>query len=254
MGGKYEDAEVQRHLMTCPYEVVAAPNGDAHVRVRGRDYSPPEVSALVLGKMRQTAEDWLGDQVTEAVVTVPARGTSKHCPHCLEVLRHRRAPDRPTAPGWKWAICPNPGCGWQGDLISNSNNMVAYLPMALHDGWPLRGKVRQEFIVDAVGVETMPVSGGANIECYRVLGNPKLTMREKEADPRIPVPDSEWDLAKAELKDGEVVPEPVKEGPGFAVVWRRGSLEAVVRTLAQEGPAIRQILGRQKIADSIGKR
>ncbi len=72
MGRKYDDEEVQRHLLTCPYEIVAAENGDAHVRIRGRDYSPPEISALVLGKMRQTAEDWLGDQVTEAVITVPA--------------------------------------------------------------------------------------------------------------------------------------------------------------------------------------
>ena len=72
MGRKFDDEEVQRHLLTCPYEVVAAENGDAHVRIRGRDYSPPEISALVLAKMRQTAEDWLGDQVTEAVVTVPA--------------------------------------------------------------------------------------------------------------------------------------------------------------------------------------
>ena len=72
MGRKYEDEQVQRHLLTCPYEIIAAENGDAHVRVRGRDFSPPEVSALILQKMRQTAEDWLGDQVTEAVVTVPA--------------------------------------------------------------------------------------------------------------------------------------------------------------------------------------
>jgi molecular chaperone DnaK len=72
MGRKFDDAEVQRHLLTCPYEVVPAPNGDAHVRVRGRDYSPPEVSAIVLQKMRQTAEDWLGEEVTEAVITVPA--------------------------------------------------------------------------------------------------------------------------------------------------------------------------------------
>ncbi len=72
MGRKFEDEEVQRHLLTCPYEVVAAQNGDAHVRVRGRDFSPPEVSAIVLQKMRQTAEDWLGEEVTEAVVTVPA--------------------------------------------------------------------------------------------------------------------------------------------------------------------------------------
>jgi molecular chaperone DnaK len=72
MGRKYDDAEVQRHVLTCPYEVVSANNGDAHVRVRGRDYSPPEISAIILQKMRQTAEDWLGEEVTEAVVTVPA--------------------------------------------------------------------------------------------------------------------------------------------------------------------------------------
>jgi len=72
MGRKFEDAEVQRHLLTCPYDVVAAPNGDAYVRVRGRDYSPPEISAIVLAKMRQTAQDWLGEEVTEAVITVPA--------------------------------------------------------------------------------------------------------------------------------------------------------------------------------------
>jgi len=72
MGRKFEDPEVQRHVLTCPYEVVGADNGDAHVRVRGRDFSPPEISALVLQKMRQTAEDWLGEPVTEAVVTVPA--------------------------------------------------------------------------------------------------------------------------------------------------------------------------------------
>ncbi|MEU4642802.1 zinc ribbon domain-containing protein [Micromonospora sp. NPDC023814] len=51
-----------------------------------------------------------------AVVTVPARNTSKHCPQCLTPLRHRKAPDRPTTAGWKWAICPNrDSCGWQGD-------------------------------------------------------------------------------------------------------------------------------------------
>ncbi|MET9817980.1 zinc ribbon domain-containing protein [Streptomyces sp. NPDC006355] len=48
-----------------------------------------------------------------AVVTVPARDTSRHCPRCLVPLRHRKAPDRPTS--WKWAVCPNPECGWQGD-------------------------------------------------------------------------------------------------------------------------------------------
>ncbi|MEV0402398.1 zinc ribbon domain-containing protein [Actinoallomurus sp. NPDC050550] len=50
-----------------------------------------------------------------AVVTVPPKNTSKHCPQCLTPLRHCKAPDRPTTPGWKWAICPDPQCGWQGD-------------------------------------------------------------------------------------------------------------------------------------------
>ena len=50
-----------------------------------------------------------------AVVTVPARNTSKHCPQCLTPLRHCKAPDQPTVAGWKWAICPHPSCGWQGD-------------------------------------------------------------------------------------------------------------------------------------------
>ncbi|KAB2900222.1 MAG: molecular chaperone DnaK [Kofleriaceae bacterium] len=72
MGRKFEDTEVQRQILTCPYEIVAAPNGDAHVMVRGRTYSPPEVSAMVLAKMKQTAEDWLAEEVSEAVVTVPA--------------------------------------------------------------------------------------------------------------------------------------------------------------------------------------
>ena len=48
-----------------------------------------------------------------AVVTVPARDTSRLCPGCLTQLRHRKAPGTPAQPGWKWAICP--GCGWQGD-------------------------------------------------------------------------------------------------------------------------------------------
>ncbi|WP_419995380.1 zinc ribbon domain-containing protein [Streptomyces boninensis] len=51
-----------------------------------------------------------------AVVMVPARGTSRRCPRCLSTLRHRKAPDRPADPGWKWAVCPDRGnCGWQGD-------------------------------------------------------------------------------------------------------------------------------------------
>ncbi len=72
MGRRFDSPQVtdaQKHL---PYNIVAAPNGDAHVTVRGKDYSPAEISAMILVKMKQTAEDYLGETVTEAVVTVPA--------------------------------------------------------------------------------------------------------------------------------------------------------------------------------------
>jgi molecular chaperone DnaK len=72
MGRKLADPEVERHLEGCPYGVVAAENGDARVEIRGRAYSPPEISAMVLEKMRATAEDYLGEKVTDAVITVPA--------------------------------------------------------------------------------------------------------------------------------------------------------------------------------------
>ncbi|MFF2431836.1 zinc ribbon domain-containing protein [Streptomyces mirabilis] len=58
-----------------------------------------------------------------AVVTVPARNTSKHCPQCLTPLGHRKAPDRPTAPGWKWALCPS--CRWQGDRDQGAWRRIA---------------------------------------------------------------------------------------------------------------------------------
>ena len=60
-----------------------------------------------------------------AVVTVPARGTSRCCPRCLAPLRHAKAPDRPHAPGWKWAICPNQGCSWQGDRDQGAWQRIA---------------------------------------------------------------------------------------------------------------------------------
>jgi molecular chaperone DnaK len=72
MGRKFKDIEVQRQSRTCPYKVIAAENGDAYLEIRGRAYSPQEISAMVLGKMKQTAEDFLGTPVREAVITVPA--------------------------------------------------------------------------------------------------------------------------------------------------------------------------------------
>ena len=72
IGRKFEDPEVQRDLKILPYKIVRAPNGDAHVEIRGRTYSPAEISAMVLTKMKQTAEEYLGEKITEAVITVPA--------------------------------------------------------------------------------------------------------------------------------------------------------------------------------------
>jgi molecular chaperone DnaK len=72
MGRRYEDPEVRKAMKVLPYKVVKTDNGDAWVEVRGKKYSPPEISAFILQKMRQTAEDYLGEKVTEAVITVPA--------------------------------------------------------------------------------------------------------------------------------------------------------------------------------------
>jgi molecular chaperone DnaK len=72
MGRKLADGEVDRHRKSCAYGVCAAPNGDAWVRVRAKDYAPAQISAMLLDRMRRTAEDYLGEKVTDAVVTVPA--------------------------------------------------------------------------------------------------------------------------------------------------------------------------------------
>jgi molecular chaperone DnaK len=72
IGRKFESAEAKKAIGVSPFKVVPSPNGDAWVEIRGKGYSPPEVSAIVLTKMKQTAEDYLGETVTEAVITVPA--------------------------------------------------------------------------------------------------------------------------------------------------------------------------------------
>ncbi|HUI44793.1 MAG TPA: molecular chaperone DnaK [Nitrospirota bacterium] len=72
IGRKFDSAEVQEAMKHLPYRIVKAANGDAHVEVRGKVFSPAEISAMILQKMKQTAEDYLGEKVTDAVVTVPA--------------------------------------------------------------------------------------------------------------------------------------------------------------------------------------
>ncbi|MBT2490721.1 transposase [Streptomyces sp. ISL-96] len=77
-----------------------------------------QVRGQIVNRMRHLAAE-----VGIAVVTVPARNTSKHCPQCLVPLRHRKAPDRLTTPGWKWAICPS--CRWQGDRDNGAWQRIA---------------------------------------------------------------------------------------------------------------------------------
>src|SRR5256712_3063159 len=70
MGRRYD--EVLQEIKLVPYKVVKAPTGEARVEVRGKQYSPPEVSAMILRKLKEAAEAYLGEKVTQAVITVPA--------------------------------------------------------------------------------------------------------------------------------------------------------------------------------------
>lgn len=72
IGRKFDSPEVQKMLKNSSFEIVKASNGDAWIKVDGKEMSPSEISAMVLQKMKQTAEDYLGEKVTEAVITVPA--------------------------------------------------------------------------------------------------------------------------------------------------------------------------------------
>jgi molecular chaperone DnaK len=72
MGRKYDDPEVQRTMKSVPYKITRAANGDARVTMGGREYSPPEVSAMILQKLKADAEAKLGEKITQAVITVPA--------------------------------------------------------------------------------------------------------------------------------------------------------------------------------------
>ena len=72
IGRQFDDEVVQRDIKMVPYSIVKADNSDAWVEVKGQKMAPPQISAQVLGKMKKTAEDYLGEDVTEAVITVPA--------------------------------------------------------------------------------------------------------------------------------------------------------------------------------------
>src|SRR5664279_111056 len=100
MGRKRDEVDVEAKEV--PYEVVAGDNGSARVKVGDRLYSPPEISAMVLQKMKKTAEDYLGSEVTEAVITVPAyfndaqRQATKEAGE-IAGLKVRRIVNEPTA-------------------------------------------------------------------------------------------------------------------------------------------------------------
>ena len=72
MGQKFDSDTAKRHAKLVPYRVVQAMNGDAWVQVGGKEYSPPEISAMILERMREVAESYIGEKITEAVITVPA--------------------------------------------------------------------------------------------------------------------------------------------------------------------------------------
>src|SRR5688500_4861107 len=72
MGRKFSDSEVQRTVKLVPYRVTEAPNGDVQVWMGGKAYSPQEVSAMILQKLKTDAEAYLGEKITQAVITVPA--------------------------------------------------------------------------------------------------------------------------------------------------------------------------------------
>ncbi len=72
IGRRYHSPEVKKFSSIAPFKIVEAPNGDVRVKIRGNEYTPQEISAMILQRMKQTAIDYLGEQVTEAVITVPA--------------------------------------------------------------------------------------------------------------------------------------------------------------------------------------
>ncbi len=72
IGRKFDSPEVRRALETTPFEIIDSQNGDARIRVQGRVYSPQEISGIVLQRLKAAAEDFLGETVTDAIITVPA--------------------------------------------------------------------------------------------------------------------------------------------------------------------------------------
>ncbi len=114
IGRKFDDEVVQRDIEMVPYKIVKADNGDAWVEVNGKKMAPPEVSAKILQKMKKTAEDYLGEEVTEAVITVPAyfndsqRQATKDAGR-IAGLDVKRIINEPTAAALAYGMDKSPG-------------------------------------------------------------------------------------------------------------------------------------------------
>ncbi|MCW3818374.1 zinc ribbon domain-containing protein [Micromonospora sp. DR5-3] len=103
-----------------------------------------QVRGQVVDRMRHLAAE-----AGIAVVTVPARNTSKHCPQCLTPLQHRKAPDKPTVAGWKWAICPHQSCRWQGDRDHGAWRRIAARGLT-HQAKTVTDKTSGHMVIRAV--------------------------------------------------------------------------------------------------------
>jgi len=114
IGRKFDEDVVQRDIKLVPYKIVKAKNGDAWVEVRGKQMAPPEISARVLQKMKKTAEDYLGEEVKEAVITVPAyfndsqRQATKDAGR-IAGLEVKRIINEPTAAALAFGMDKKPG-------------------------------------------------------------------------------------------------------------------------------------------------
>src|SRR5512134_2986202 len=114
IGRRFQDDVVQKDIGMVPYKVVKADNGDAWVEAAGKKMAPPEISARVLAKMKQTAEDYLGEKVTEAVITVPAyfndsqRQATKDAGR-IAGLEVKRIINEPTAAALAYGMDKKPG-------------------------------------------------------------------------------------------------------------------------------------------------
>lgn len=115
IGRKFDSEEVQSMAKVTPFNIVASKNNDAWVEVDGKTYSPPEISAMVLQKMKETAEDYLGEEVTEAVITVPAyfddtqRQATKDAGK-IAGLKVERIINEPTAASLAYGLDKNEEC------------------------------------------------------------------------------------------------------------------------------------------------